>query len=180
MGSALENGSLGREISAFLDSRMAEQGIGLRSMSRLTGIKLTRLGDLLRRDRPVTPDEIDRIAAQLGMRASEVVRHAENVLARARDDSSRKGRPAPTDGAGPGAPGAPRALAEVAAVGPDVAGTDRADGAGPADGTDEQAPVPPAEVLRAAREVAERPEHRAAHRHDDVGEESQLPPADGD
>lgn len=150
MGSALENGSLGREISAFLDSRMAEQGIGLRSMSRLTGIKLTRLGDLLRRDRPVTPDEIDRIAAQLGMRASEVVRHAENVLARARDDSSRKGRPAPTDGAGP------------------------------ADGTDEQAPVPPAEVLRAAREVAERPEHRAAHRHDDVGEESQLPPADGD
>lgn len=71
---------LGHQVSVVLDERMTQQGVALREMSRATGIKLTRLGDVLRRGRAITPDEIDLVASQLGMRASEVVVEAEKRL----------------------------------------------------------------------------------------------------
>lgn len=99
MGSPLGNGLLGHQVSVVLDERMTQQGVALREMSRATGIKLTRLGDVLRRGRAITPDEIDLVASQLGMRASEVVVEAEKRLdsARGRTDSTDERR---LDGAG--------------------------------------------------------------------------------
>lgn len=85
---------LGHQVSVVLDERMTQQGVALREMSRATGIKLTRLGDVLRRGRAITPDEIDLVASQLGMRASEVVVEAEKRLdsGRERTDSTDERR----------------------------------------------------------------------------------------
>lgn len=50
--------------------------MSLRKLSRLSGVKLTRLGDILRRGRPMSVGELEGIAQALGLVGWKVLREA--------------------------------------------------------------------------------------------------------
>lgn len=81
MGNALSSGKLDAEVADILASKMEELTISLRELSRRSGVKLTRLGDILRRGRPATVSEVNAVAAELGLVGWRVVQDAERRIA---------------------------------------------------------------------------------------------------
>jgi len=67
MGNALIAARLDAEIARLLSDQQKLSGVSLRELSRRSGVKLTRLGDILRRGRPATVSEVNAIAAELGL-----------------------------------------------------------------------------------------------------------------
>lgn len=73
MGNALIAARLDAEIARLLSEQQKLSGISLRELSRLSGVKLTRLGDVLKRGRAATAGEIERIAEALGLEGWKVL-----------------------------------------------------------------------------------------------------------
>lgn len=67
MGNALIAARLDAEIARLLSEQQKLSGISLRELSRLSEVKLTRLGDILKRGRAATAGEIERISKALGL-----------------------------------------------------------------------------------------------------------------
>ena len=72
MGNALIAARLDTDIARLLSEQQEVSGVSLRELSRLSGVKLTRLGDVLKRGRAVTAGEIERIAEALGLEGWKV------------------------------------------------------------------------------------------------------------
>lgn len=77
MGTALERGKLGDAIVEIIISLQRSQGVSLRGLSRESGVKLGRLGNILSRNYTLTIDEIGAISTALNVYAWEVVAAAE-------------------------------------------------------------------------------------------------------
>lgn len=92
MGNALSSGKLDAEVADILASKMEELTISLRELSRRSGVKLTRLGDILRRGRPATVSEVNAVAAELGLVGWRVMQDAERRIA----DGADRAEKAPT------------------------------------------------------------------------------------
>ena len=124
-------------LSTLLLRRLEASDMSQRELSRQSGVKLTRLGDVLRRGRGMTTGELERIAGALGCVPWQVLKEAEDLVV-----AERGGR----------------------------AGLRVVNG-----GTDQDEAATPGIPLMgaAARGAADRPEHAATHRRDDVGEEPQ-------
>ncbi len=54
--------------------------MSLRELSRRSGVRLTRLGDVLRRGRAMTVGELEAIAESLGLDPVEVLREAQEMV----------------------------------------------------------------------------------------------------
>lgn len=67
MGNALITARLDTGIAWLLSEQQKLSGVSLRELSRLSGVKLTRLGDVLKRGHVATTGEIERIANALGL-----------------------------------------------------------------------------------------------------------------
>lgn len=67
MGNALIAAQLDAEIARLLSGQQNLSDVSLRELSRLSGVKLTRLGDVLKRGRAATAGEIERISEALGL-----------------------------------------------------------------------------------------------------------------
>lgn len=72
MGNALTTARLDAEIARLLSEQQMPSGVSLRELSRLSGVKLTRLGDVLKRGRAATAGEIERISEALGLEGWKV------------------------------------------------------------------------------------------------------------
>ena len=57
----------------MLSEQQKLSGVSLRELSRLSGVKLTRLGDVLKRGRAATAGEIERISEALGLEGWKVL-----------------------------------------------------------------------------------------------------------
>ena len=73
MGNALIAAQLDVEIARLLSDQQMLSGVSLRELSRLSGVKLTRLGDVLKRGRSATAGEIARISEALGLEGWKVL-----------------------------------------------------------------------------------------------------------
>lgn len=73
MGNALIAARLDAEIARLLSEQQNLSCVSLRELSRLSGVKLTRLGDILKRGRAATAGEIERIAEALGLEGWKVL-----------------------------------------------------------------------------------------------------------
>lgn len=73
MGNALIAAPLDAEIARLLSEQQKLSGVSLRELSRLSGVKLTRLGDILKRGRAATAGELERIADALGLEGWKVL-----------------------------------------------------------------------------------------------------------
>lgn len=80
MGNPLNLAKIDAEIAAQLDSKLGESSMSLRQLSEKSGVKLTRLGDVLRRGRPMTVGELEAISRTLGLIGWRVMRQAEDAL----------------------------------------------------------------------------------------------------
>lgn len=80
MGNPLNSAEIDKEIARILDEALGSSGGSLRQLARESGVKLTRLGDVLRRNKAMTTGELDAIARSLGMRGSAIFQQAENLL----------------------------------------------------------------------------------------------------
>ncbi|MCD4549700.1 helix-turn-helix domain-containing protein [Schaalia sp. lx-260] len=80
MGNPLITGEIDQILSEILDEIRGDSGLSLRGLSEASGIKLTRLGDILRRGRAMTGNEIHAIAAALDRSGWRVFREAEERL----------------------------------------------------------------------------------------------------
>lgn len=74
---SLQQNYVDEAVSAILSSSMEDRTFSLRELSRKSGVKLTRLGDVLRRGKPMTIGELEDIAAALGLVPWKVLRQAE-------------------------------------------------------------------------------------------------------
>ena len=72
MGNARIAARLDTDIARLLSEQQKLSGVSLRELSRLSGVKLTRLGDVLKRGRAATAGEIERIAEALGLEGWKV------------------------------------------------------------------------------------------------------------
>lgn len=81
MGNSLNSAELDAEIAKILDHELGVSSLSLRGLSDASGVKLTRLGDILRRGRAITAGELESIARALGLSAWRVVKMAEEALA---------------------------------------------------------------------------------------------------
>lgn len=86
MGNPLVPTDFDRFIAPLLDDELRGSSMSLRELSRRSGIKLTRLGDILRRGKAMTVGELNAICRALELVASEVVREAEEAAARQAQD----------------------------------------------------------------------------------------------
>ena len=73
MGNALIAARLDTGIAWLLSEQQKLSGVSLRELSRLSGAKLTCLGDVLKRGRAATAGEIERIAEALGLEGWKVL-----------------------------------------------------------------------------------------------------------
>ena len=73
MGNALIAARLDTDIAQLLSEQQKHSGVSLRELSRLSGVKLTRLGDVLKRGRAATAGEIERIADALSLEGWKVL-----------------------------------------------------------------------------------------------------------
>ncbi|WP_103061558.1 helix-turn-helix domain-containing protein [Actinomyces qiguomingii] len=64
-------------VSEALGGALEDSGMSLRELSRRSGVRLTRLGDVLRRGRAMTVGELEAIAGTLGLDPVEVLREAQ-------------------------------------------------------------------------------------------------------
>lgn len=68
-------------VARLIDEYRAAHNVTLRGLSRASDIKMTRLGDILRRGRPMTLGELDAIAAALGVNPREFTGQARQIVA---------------------------------------------------------------------------------------------------
>lgn len=80
MGNPLISTDLDMKISEILNSKLAASEMSLRRLAMESGVKLTRLGDVLRRGKAATVGELDAIAGALGLVGWKIMREAELVL----------------------------------------------------------------------------------------------------
>lgn len=80
MGNPLKAEPLDGAVAELLNQALEESAFSLRGLSVKSGVKLTRLGDVLRRGSPITIGEIEKIALALGLVPWQVVREAEISL----------------------------------------------------------------------------------------------------
>nr|DAL01850.1 MAG TPA: Helix-turn-helix XRE-family like protein [Caudoviricetes sp.] len=73
MGNALVAAELDAEVARLLSEQQILSGVSLRELSRKSGVKLTRLGDILKRGRAATAGEIERIAEVLGVEGWKIL-----------------------------------------------------------------------------------------------------------
>ena len=104
MGNPLVPSDFDSLIASRLDVELRESPLSLRELSRESEVKLTRLGDVLRRGKAMTVGELRAICESLGLVASEVVREAEEAVAGAEEPAVVD--PAPAAPAGGWARGA--------------------------------------------------------------------------
>lgn len=76
----LQAGPVGQRAAAILAKALDSSTLSLRGLSTASGVKLTRLGDVLRRGKPLTVSELDTIADALGLVGWRVMREAEGGL----------------------------------------------------------------------------------------------------
>lgn len=74
---SLQQNYVDEAVSAILSEVMEEKDLSLRELSRRSGVKLTRLGDVLRRGKPMTIGELEDIATALGLVPWKVLKQAE-------------------------------------------------------------------------------------------------------
>lgn len=72
MGNTLASARLDAEIARLLSEQQVLSGVSLRELSRSSGVKLTRLGNVLKRGRAATAGEIERISEALGLEGWKV------------------------------------------------------------------------------------------------------------
>ena len=92
MGSPPLDGALGESVVVVVNDLRDAQGVGLRRLSVASGVKLTRLGDVLSRGRALTVHELDLLAQALHVSVTGVLAEAEVRLGRAIDPSLRDPR----------------------------------------------------------------------------------------
>lgn len=131
-------------LSTLLLRRLEASDMSQRELSRRSGVKLTRLGDVLRRGRGMTTGELEQIARVLGCVPWQMLKEAEDLVAAER--GGRAGLRVVDSGA---------SRDEAATPGIPLMGA-------------------------AARRASAQPEHAAAHRRDDVGQEPQKAPPHND
>lgn len=73
MGNALVAAELDAEVARLLSEQQKLSGVSLRELSRKSGVKLTRLGDILKRGRAATAGEIERISEVLGVEGWKIL-----------------------------------------------------------------------------------------------------------
>lgn len=69
------------EVASILDCALRDSDLSLRRLADLSGVRLTRLGDVLRRGRAMTVGELDAISEALGLVGWQVLREAERLVA---------------------------------------------------------------------------------------------------
>ena len=79
MGNPLLPEAIDAHVAATLNSALEKSGKSLRWLSRESGVKLTRLGDVLRRGRAITVGELDSLASALGLVGWKVMKEAEQA-----------------------------------------------------------------------------------------------------
>ena len=82
------DGALGESVVEVVNDLRDAQGVGLRRLSVASGVKLTRLGDVLS-SRALTVHELDLLAQALHVSVTGVLAEAEARLGRAIDPSLR-------------------------------------------------------------------------------------------
>lgn len=81
MGNPLVPNDFDALVASLLDGELRDSSLSLRELSRESDVKLTRLGDVLRRGKAMTVGELRAISGALGLTASAVVREAEEAVA---------------------------------------------------------------------------------------------------
>ncbi len=74
---SLQQGPVGERVAAILTDALDSSDMSLRQLAARSGVKLTRLGDVLRRGRPITAAELNDVAGALGLVGWQVMRDAE-------------------------------------------------------------------------------------------------------
>ena len=72
-----ETGEVGAKVVEILNRAFDKSPMSLRKLSEKSGVKLTRLGDVLRRGKVITVGELDVIADVLDLVGWRVMREAE-------------------------------------------------------------------------------------------------------
>ena len=76
----LDSHPIDRALAQILDEALSASDYSLRALSRASGVRLTRLGDVLRRGKSMTTGEVEQISHALGLVAWEVVQEAERRI----------------------------------------------------------------------------------------------------
>lgn len=79
MGNSLNTAELDAKVAQILDAALKESDLSLRRLAEASGVKLTRLGDVLRRGRAITTGELEAVARALGLVPWKVLKEAEEV-----------------------------------------------------------------------------------------------------
>lgn len=79
MGNSLNTAELDAIVAQILDTELKESDLSLRRLAEVSGVKLTRLGDVLRRGRAITTGELEAIARALGLTPWKVLKEAEEA-----------------------------------------------------------------------------------------------------
>lgn len=78
---SLEADALSIAIACILDRSKDEQGISFRELEERSGVSRARTQRCMKGERPFMIDDVEAIASALGLKASAVVREAEDSLA---------------------------------------------------------------------------------------------------
>lgn len=81
MGNPLNSADIDLKIASILDSLLGESSFSLRGLSDASGVKLTRLGDVLRRGRAMTTGELQLICSALGVEPWRIMKEAQLAIA---------------------------------------------------------------------------------------------------
>lgn len=79
---AIERDELGDATVDILVEALKASGESMRALHRASGVKLTRLQSILSAGAPIYVDELDALAATLGLTASDVLAEAEFRIGR--------------------------------------------------------------------------------------------------
>lgn len=92
MGSGkLQPDLVGKQVAAILLAALEKSDITQNRLSEISGVKITRLGDVLRRGRVITVTEVNSIAKALGLVGWQVMRTAESAVRAAEEDVREAG-----------------------------------------------------------------------------------------
>lgn len=80
MRTALSSGEIGAKVVTILVTALEDSSMSQRGLARASGVKLTRLGDVLRRGAAITVHELDDISRALGLVGWQVLREAETSV----------------------------------------------------------------------------------------------------
>lgn len=77
---ALGSHPIDRAIAEILDDALEASDYSLRALSRASGVRLTRLGDVLRRGKSMTTGEMEQISRALDLVPWRVIQEAERRI----------------------------------------------------------------------------------------------------